>query len=335
MAVNNAEVVVAQNGVGMDSAVALLPEPGETWGYVGLEGAEADGSGWRNVLGLNDQFGVSLLGVAVGQAASSDYGSAKVACYWDSQFDCHVIGRLGASGESQANAANSAGQIVGASQSGGSPYEGFVYFDGVMENVNDLLVPGSPAITIEELHDVNTAGWMVGRASTGAVLLRPRYLDDRDFQLNDLTVHWTVNGSARTQETEPGEYCAVLTAESPTSISQEIATPVADFRLEFDYRFLTNDPTAVLTVELEGTSLAELHPPDPAMSSWDSHGVLVTDPALQNLDAATLSFIYDGPAGSELLLDNIGINQVPEPSALALQGLALLGLAFFRCRRKR
>jgi probable HAF family extracellular repeat protein len=333
-AVNNREVVIAQNGVGENVSIAFLPQTDGSWSIVGLEGAEADGSGWRYARGLNDRFSVLSRGMVVGEATSSAYGSQEVACYWDNALECHVIGRLGASGVSCANGVNGAGQIVGTSQDGGAAYRGFLYYGGTMHNINDLLADGAPAVTITALHDINTAGWIVGQTASNAVLLVPVYLDDGDFQLDDLTAHWTVSGSATTQETTPGEYCAALTATSPTTISQEIVTPVTDYDLEFEYRFLTADPAAVLTVALEGTELAVLHAPDPVMADWASHVVRVTDPALQHLDPGTLSFTYDGPAGTQLLLDNIAVEQVPEPTTTALLALGALALAALRRRVK-
>lgn len=160
---------------------------------------------------------------------------------------------------------------------------------------------------------------------------------------------------------------AVLTAESPTSISQTVYTGVAASILSFNYRFDTI--TGTLDIMLGGTLLGTINAPSSVSSSFASASFLIDGLLLdQDLD---LKFTVDGLDGSTVLLDainfagiqngdfgtqdltdwevttsgEIGVQvltivsvseplSVPEPPTLAIFGLGLVGLAFMRRRRK-
>ncbi|MCX5653963.1 MAG: PEP-CTERM sorting domain-containing protein, partial [Planctomycetota bacterium] len=129
-----------------------------------------------------------------------------------------------------------------------------------------------------------------------------------------------------------GQYAACLTAGSPVIVSQDVATPPTLFDLSFDYRFLSTDPACHLIVQLAGEEVESLYAPPTLAADMEWVSVQISDPALQGLNAATLGFTYDGPSGSQVLIDNVKITQLPEPATLSL--LALGGLLALRRRRE-
>jgi hypothetical protein len=109
---------------------------------------------------------------------------------------------------------------------------------------------------------------------------------------------------------------AVLITGSPVTLSQRVGEPATDtFTFSFDYQFVENGDLSsadvpTLDVFLADQLIVSLAWTD-AMPDFDTFTTTLTtadfdwglDPTL--LDTALLEFIFDGPAGSILLLDNI------------------------------
>lgn len=143
---------------------------------------------------------------------------------------------------------------------------------------------------------------------------------------------WRTSGSVSTQLLAPetDNYAAFLTASSPASLSQTVDTPAASFCVAFDFMFV--DGVGELEILLDGTLLERY----PAVQSEEllATSLLVTDEELLSLEGAELTFLWNGPPGSRLLLDNVvsaGIF-VPDPGTLVL--LAAGGLLLVRRRRR-
>jgi probable HAF family extracellular repeat protein len=69
---------------------------------------------------------------------------------------------------SYANAINDAGQVVGTiSSGGGALFHAFIYSDGQLSDLNDLIPPGS-GLTLASASAINNAGQIVGTAYAGA-----------------------------------------------------------------------------------------------------------------------------------------------------------------------
>jgi probable HAF family extracellular repeat protein len=239
------------------------------------------------------------------------------------------LGTLG--GEACANAVNNAGQVVGYSRIAGGAALGFIHFNNHLFDLNTMTVAGSP--TIVTTIDINDVGQILAYTSAGYAVLTPAYMANADFQA-PLTGNWNVSGLGSAQTVEyggAGQYVARLTAGSPVTISQNVVTPPGPFELAFDYQFLSTDPLCELTVSLAGVEVGSLTAPSVLSGGMTTESWMITDPALRGLDAASLSFTYDGPSGSQGYLDNITITQTPEPASLTL--LLVGGLAMISRRK--
>ena len=74
---------------------------------------------------------------------------------------------------SEAFAINSRGQVVGVSFGGANGSHAFIYENGIMKDLNDLVGPGFPGI-LRSAQDINDAGQITGRVfdtSTGKTLV--------------------------------------------------------------------------------------------------------------------------------------------------------------------
>lgn len=164
------------------------------------------------------------------------------------------------------------------------------------------------------------------------------YLTDQDFGLvpGALPASWVVTGlGTATVEQDPnsGNCYAQLTTGSPVTLSQLLDTPAGSFDLLFDYDFLTTDPLAELTIEMNGIPLGTLTAPSELVGDWTTHSIRVGDASLLGQSDVTLSFTFDAPdSGRQVLIDNVRLLQVvPEPASVALLGLAGVALV---CRRR-
>jgi probable HAF family extracellular repeat protein len=158
-AVNDAGQVVGISGdcdiaVGQRSAQhAVLWENGTV-----IEIGDLGGDAWHTPMDINaagDVVGFSNpLGVI-----GIDF--APHAFLWTRAGGIRDLGALPGDAVSQAVGINSSGQIVGVSS--GAINRAFLYENGVMTNLNDLVGPGFPDLLIVAQH-INDAGVIVGRA---------------------------------------------------------------------------------------------------------------------------------------------------------------------------
>ncbi len=239
---------------------------------------------------------------------------------------------------------NNDGLIVGWACS--SVERGWIYMNGQVKLLDDLLAAGYPGWHIEEAHAINEAWWIAARATdpagrTHAILLTPTTqanpLGGGNFGSapGQLPAGWTPSGpgTATTvlDPADPDNVCARLTTGSPVVLSTSVDTPGGPFYVVFDFQFATTSGT--LDVLVDGTSIGTLNAPNPTTGTWDTAQMLVDDAPLMGLAGAVLAFELDGPAGSQVLLDNIMILAItPEPATLAL--LAAGGVGLLARRRK-
>lgn len=232
---------------------------------------------------------------------------------------------------------NDYGQMVGQVQIDATGItQGVVFRNGQLVALSDVVT--TPA-TIFDATDVNDHGQILAYSTStgGAVLLNPVYFADGGFHSGSLGTDWEHSGpgSADILEVEAGEYCMRLTAGSPVTVSQTGSTPEAGYELSFDYQFLGNDPMTTLTVELDGMMIDMLTAPDSLATGFDTQVIGVSDAGLMGLEDVLLSFTYDGPTGTQVLIDNVTITQGMGAIPEAGTGLLLLLGGFGLLRRRR
>lgn len=170
--------------------------------------------------------------------------------------------------------------------------------------------------------------------------LGPDKVENGDF--DDGLNGWESTGPGEANTTSDnvgqGNTAAQLTTSSPVTLSQSVETPASDFRVQFDYAFLTTDGT--LDVRLDDQVLASI---DSALEAdvgeaptahFQRFSYDVGSAALQGLDDALLELHFDGPSDAQVLIDNVSLAAVPEPTTLALLTLPA-GLLLGRPRRDR
>lgn len=133
---------------------------------------------------------------------------------------------------------------------------------------------------------------------------------------------WTVagGGTAEVIEFPPdsGNHVAELTAGSEVLLGQTVDTPDVGFLAGFDYAFQS---AGTLEVLLGSQPIGRFEAAEPGELRLAR--LQIDDPALMGLDDVELAFRFNGQTGSRVLLDNISVRGVPEPTTL----LMLLGLA--------
>lgn len=206
----------------------------------------------------------------------------------------------------------------------------FVYVEGQMRDLNDLLDGSAP--TISKAYAINNAG----QIATERGLLTPHYTANRGFDTGDLGPWAQATGTGTVDvTTDPDDatnFVLRLITGSPVGASQQVDTPDRLFTLAFDYRF--ESAVGELSVLLDGIDL--LPHITAADTDWHHAERLVTDPALWGLEDVALLLGLDAAAGPAIvLLDNVTITPsaaIPEPSALALLAAGAVAL---RRRRER
>ncbi len=102
---------------------------------------------------------INELGQVVGR---SEYGAGdyRHAFLWDATYGMTDLGTFGGIG-SLATDVNNMGQVVGSSQDGSGLWQPFLWQDGVMTDLNELLDPGS-GWEITYAYGINDQGWIAG-----------------------------------------------------------------------------------------------------------------------------------------------------------------------------
>lgn len=145
---------------------------------------------------------------------------------------------------------------------------------------------------------------------------------------------WNVAGEGTAEVVEfpigSGNYVAGLTAGSPVVLGQQIDTPDRPFLAAFDYTFQS---AGTLGVTLNGQSIGLIEATGPG--DLRLARVQVDDAGLMGLSHAELAFHFNGETGSQVLLDNIAVRGVPEPTTLAMLLGLLAGVPLVLVCRKR
>ena len=235
--------------------------------------------------------------------------------------------------ESQANEINRWGDIVGWSQIwvdglANRQTHAFIYRDGVMADINDLVAAGTPVIS--NAYAIND----VGQIATERGLLTPSYIANSSFNsaLDGSWTQTTATGQVylAADPDDAGNQVLRMETGSPVAVVQIVDTPAQPFSIEFDYRF--EDLFGVITVSLDGTDIAQLTAAD---TVWNHYQGMITDLNLLGLDDAELLFTLESASTSAAILDEVVLNPHPTPEPLTVSLLAIGSLAMIRRRRRR
>jgi probable HAF family extracellular repeat protein len=123
------------------------------------------GNSTSQALGINDS------GQVVG-FSYTDFSGPHAAFLWDATNGMQALGAL-PGGSSSASGINNNGQVVGTSTTAGGFNHAFVWQNGTMSDLNDLIPPGS-GLTLGYANSINNAGQIVGTGNSfRAFLLTP------------------------------------------------------------------------------------------------------------------------------------------------------------------
>lgn len=207
---------------------------------------------------------------------------------------------------------------------------------GSVVNITPIVTPASVTMDLPTLGGGMTVMYQYTPSDLGDDVV-----DDGGF--DDGLNQWQTSGPGQadlvTENVGDRNTAARLTTGSPITLSQLVDTPDQSFRIQFDYAFLTTDGT--LEVQLDGQGLATLVSDlgtdvVDGQTPWFRHfSTEITDGNLQGLTGVPFAWTWDGPSGSQILVDNVSIAPitVPEPTSLALA--AALGLGGELITRRR
>lgn len=164
------------------SVANAINNSGQVVGYSATESGPVHAFVWDETNGIQDigtlpgydssgAYGINDSGDVVGVVGSHPF-------VWDPDSGMQDLGTLWPGNLTTAVAVNDAGQVVGSSVgAGGGPSEhAFLWANGVLTDLDDLLAPGSPW-TLTEGWDINDVGQIVGQGTingeTHGLLLTP------------------------------------------------------------------------------------------------------------------------------------------------------------------
>jgi uncharacterized membrane protein len=267
----------------------------------------------------------------------------------------------GASGivpqNSTALAASANGGIIGGSMGGTTGHDGAMVWDAThgFQSLHDLFVQqdglsAASGWVLQTVTGMSADGLVITGTGAGPQVgpnLATLWVADLrndlangNFEipaLNGWSVAGTGTAAVITDPFDANNHVAKLIAGSPISIFQTLATPNGPFDLNFDYDFRTT--SGKLDVYLGSTLVDVITAPGTITNGYTHESLLIDDLALLGLPNTTLTFELDGPHGSQILVDNVGIGriastQVPEPHSFALFAGGLFSLfAFGRAAR--
>ncbi len=258
----------------------------------------------------------------------NDHGHVVGSLYLAGFFWSEDSGMVPIPGAHNAKGINNSGVIVGTTTSL-KPGVAFSHA-GPMLELASLLTPDSTGWTLGTAEDISDLWVIVGRGTNpqGADraymaiampdLPGPNELPEESssFPVAGEMGGWTASGTGsamtRTDPADPDNVVMELVTGSPITVTHPIHTPPGRFAILFDYRFLTTNGT--LSVYIDETELALLPAPPSPVASFQPASMIVDDPALFDLDAASLKLELAGPTGARVLIDNIELVQaLPRP----------------------
>ena len=258
----------------------------------------------------------------------NDHGHVVGGLYFAAFFWSESSGMVPIPGARNAKGINNSGIIVGTT-TGLKPGVAFSH-TGPMVELASLLTPDSTGWTLGTAEDISDMWVIVGRGTNphgeGRAYMAiampdlpgPNELPEESssFPMAGEMGGWTASGTGsattRTDPADPDNVVMELVTGSPITVTHPIRTPPGRFAILFDYRFLTTNGT--LAVYIDDTELASLPAPSSAVPSFQPASMIVDDPVLFDLDAATLTLELTGPTGSRVLIDNIELVQaLPRP----------------------
>jgi hypothetical protein len=191
--------------------------------------------------------------------------------------------------------------------------------------------------TLNALLNVTALTAVAALASTPA-LASGNLLSNGGFnvsaQLDNWQVSKTQNSFLRVQDFLRAGDGYLYVKDAPASIAQSFNTVAGQaLSIAFDYQLQKTDPNQTLSVLFNGQSLFSTSTANAGVGAgaWAS---FQTSAVATGRDS--LSFVFNSvgvSASTAMTLDNVSVTAVPEPSSMALLGMGVAGLAWFRRRQ--
>lgn len=311
---------IAMNNVGQVAGTAYIEPPAgyyavaTVWSAAGhVQYLDPDPSAHESgAVSINDH----------GQFVGYDYGRATL---WQPDGTLQFLTPEGF--DAKALGINNRGQVLVSSSQGD-----FIWENGIATQLSALLpssstFSGLSGLKINDRGQVIGYGHVPGDSVLHAFFLtppaQPGLIRDSTFASGTL-VGWTPSGPGTAQAvaiSHGSGFAAQLTTGSPVDLSQYIDLPSGPSYLNFSYEFET--PTGTLDVMLGGTLLESLTAP-PGGGFID--GSVAIPAGLLGTSSDLLDFHFDGPHGSQVLIDSVAVSDSPEPASSTVLALAAFGL---------
>jgi probable HAF family extracellular repeat protein len=173
---DNGQVVgisgICQNAVGAFSAKhAVLWQDGQP-----IDLGNIGGHGWNTPTSINNQGQIVGFANQSGDLINGNLAFKFHAFFWTKERGMRDLGTLSGDAISEALGINEAGQVVGVSYGAGFSHpRAFLWQDGVMMDLNDLISAGSN-LTLEVAGDINDRGEITGTAFDSSAETSPAFL---------------------------------------------------------------------------------------------------------------------------------------------------------------
>ena len=211
----------------------------------------------------SEAYAINSAGQVVGWM--DNWPDDELAFIWDATNGIQGLGTLGGDA-STAWDINDAGQVVGWAENDDYVPHAFIYQDGVLEDLNDLVDPTDMAgwSYLNTAYAINNDGWIVGSGvKTGASYYQP-------FLLRPLEAEAPTAAAIASGVTEPGETSYQFLVAYSDNVAVDVATIGAgDVKVTGPGGFEADATFVSLDNDTNGTPRAATYEIEPPGGAWD------------------------------------------------------------------